>query len=90
MYTYLYIERMIDDDKHNIISDHESKTLKFVQLQDALYSLRELSTDFSVRELLGLTGDLAIVVKVPLPPNLGTLDAVTFNFVRLWLDDAVG
>lgn len=72
------------DDKQNI-SDHESKDTE-IRLQDALYSLRELSTDFSVRELLGLTGDLAIVIKVPLPPNLGTLDAVTFNFVRLGLD----
>jgi len=61
--------------------DIRSMHQKSIQLEDALYSLRELSTDFSVRELLGLTGDLAIVVKVPLPPNLGTLDAVTFNFV---------
>lgn len=51
--------------------------------QDALYSLRELSPDFSVREILGLTGDLAIVVKVPLAPALGMLRAVTFNFVTL-------
>ena len=54
-----------------------------VRPQDALYSLRELSPDFSVREILGLTGDLAIVVKVPLAPALGMLRAVTFNFVTL-------
>lgn len=61
--------------------DIRSMHQKSIQLEDALYSLRELSPDFSVREILGLTGDLAIVVKVPLAPALGMLRAVTFNFV---------
>eukprot|EP00435_Cladocopium_sp_Y103_P053889 s945_g17.t1 len=63
--------------------DIRSMHQKSIQLEDALYSLRELSPDFSVREILGLTGDLAIVVKVPLAPALGMLRAVTFNFVTL-------
>ncbi|CAK9019661.1 unnamed protein product [Durusdinium trenchii] len=61
--------------------DIRSMHHKSIQLEDALYSLHELNRDFTVRELLGLTGDLAIVVKVPLPPTLSMAGSVTFDYV---------
>ncbi|CAJ1435202.1 unnamed protein product, partial [Effrenium voratum] len=33
---------------------------KSIQLEDSLFALHELSPDFAVREILGLTGDVAI------------------------------
>ncbi|CAJ1337575.1 unnamed protein product [Effrenium voratum] len=54
---------------------------KSIQLEDSLFALHELSPDFAVREILGLTGDVAIVVKVPSPPDMGLLRRATLDYV---------
>jgi len=51
-----------------------------IQLQDALYSLHELNVEFAAREILGLTGDVAILVKVPVAPNMQKLPSASFDF----------
>jgi len=77
------------DCDHNSLSgqlahlDIRSMHKKSIQLQDALYSLHELSPDFALREILGLTGDVAIVVKVPHPPELSQMPSATFAFSSL-------
>jgi len=60
-----------------------------VELQDALYSLRELSRGFAVLEILGLTGDVAIMVQEPELPELWRLAAVSFSY-SLYMGPANG
>eukprot|EP00930_Biecheleria_cincta_P037769 TRINITY_DN25949_c0_g2_i1.p1 TRINITY_DN25949_c0_g2~~TRINITY_DN25949_c0_g2_i1.p1 ORF type:complete len:1046 (+),score=207.99 TRINITY_DN25949_c0_g2_i1:35-3139(+) len=51
-----------------------------IQLQDALYALHELNVEFAAREILGLTGDVAILVKVPTAPEMQKLPGANFDF----------
>lgn len=60
-----------------------------VELQDALYSLRELEPSFAVLEILGLTGDVAIMVQEPELPELWRLASVSFSY-SLYLGPADG
>jgi len=60
-----------------------------VELQDALYSLRELGKNFAVLEILGLTGDVAIMVQEPELPELWRLASVSFSY-SLYLGPANG
>ncbi|CAK0846997.1 unnamed protein product [Prorocentrum cordatum] len=53
---------------------------KSVQLQDSLYALKELPADFTLMEILGLTGDVGIMVQEPKPPDLWAVPAVTFGY----------
>jgi len=51
-----------------------------IELQDALYALRSLNRAFAVLEILGLTGDVAIMVQEPELPALWKLPAVSFSY----------
>jgi hypothetical protein len=51
-----------------------------VQLQDALYSLHNMRSGFALLEVLGLTGDVAIMVQEPELPELWRLPAVSFSY----------
>jgi len=60
-----------------------------IELQDALYALHELGRDFAVLEILGLTGDVAIMVQEPELPELWRLPSVSFSY-SLYLGPANG
>ncbi|OLQ14058.1 hypothetical protein AK812_SmicGene1840 [Symbiodinium microadriaticum] len=60
--------------------DIRSMHKKSIQLEDTLFALHELGQDFAVREILGLTGDVAIIVKVPQPPDLSVMQQATMGF----------
>lgn len=52
-----------------------------IQLQDALFAIQELSPGFAILEVLGLTGDVAIMVQEPeVPPLWLSLPAVSFGY----------
>jgi len=51
-----------------------------IELQDALYSLRKLDPEFAMLEILGLTGDVAIMVKEPVAPALEALPFISFEY----------
>lgn len=53
---------------------------KSVQLQDALYAVDKLHADFALLEILGLTGDVGIMVQEPKPPDLWAAPAVTLAY----------
>eukprot|EP00933_Yihiella_yeosuensis_P014901 TRINITY_DN13150_c0_g1_i1.p1 TRINITY_DN13150_c0_g1~~TRINITY_DN13150_c0_g1_i1.p1 ORF type:complete len:1111 (-),score=170.43 TRINITY_DN13150_c0_g1_i1:330-3662(-) len=54
---------------------------KSIQLQDALYSIKHLSPSFALREVLGATGDVAVMVTVPELPKFGEVKDASFNYV---------
>lgn len=55
-----------------------------IELQDTLYAVHDLDSDFAVLEVLGLTGDVAIMVQEPELPELWKLPAVSYSY-SLWL-----
>jgi len=55
-----------------------------IQLQDALYALHALSRSFAILEILGLTGDVAIMVQEPELPELWRLPAASFSYSLYW------
>jgi len=51
-----------------------------IELQDALYALHNLPREFALLEVLGLTGDVAMMVQEPELPELWRLPAVSFSY----------
>jgi len=60
-----------------------------IELQDALQAIRELQGSFAVLEILGLTGDVAIMVQEPELLELWRMPEVSFSY-SLYLGPANG
>jgi len=51
-----------------------------IELQEALYAVRNMSRNFTVEQILALMGDVALVVAEPDAPDLRTLPSLKFDY----------
>lgn len=60
-----------------------------LELRDALYAVHALDGNFAVLEVLGLTGDVAIMVQEPELPKLFEQKTMSFGFTMTSTEDGV-